>query len=206
MASRSAAAPSKGDRTRADILDALNRLLRDHSVGELTVGRISAAAGVARSGFYFYFDSKFAAVAAALAEAWDDLELGTDSLASRAPDVPVPVFVDGLLRVAFTVWQRHAPLANALTQGRDHDPQLRELWDQWMGAWARRCTALVEAERDAGQARPASGEVADLVDVLLRMTAAAFHDVTAFAVPAAQAERTVQAVVATWLATLWGLP
>ena len=48
---------SKGERQRRAILDTLARLVADRPIGELTVGEITAEAGVTRSGFYFYFDS-----------------------------------------------------------------------------------------------------------------------------------------------------
>jgi len=59
---------SRGDRQRAAIVAAVRELLEERSFADLSVSTISERAGVARSGFYFYFDSKYAVLAVILAE------------------------------------------------------------------------------------------------------------------------------------------
>jgi AcrR family transcriptional regulator len=49
---------SRGDRQREAIIVAVRELLQTCSIADLAVSAISERAGVARSGFYFYFDSK----------------------------------------------------------------------------------------------------------------------------------------------------
>ena len=51
---------SRGDRQRDAIVTAVRELLQERSFADLSVSTISERAGVARSGFYFYFDSKYA--------------------------------------------------------------------------------------------------------------------------------------------------
>src|SRR5258708_27448240 len=51
---------SRGDRQRDAIVSAVRELLQERSFADLSVSTISERAGVARSGFYFYFDSKYA--------------------------------------------------------------------------------------------------------------------------------------------------
>ncbi|MDT7764169.1 MAG: hypothetical protein QOC63_3589, partial [Mycobacterium sp.] len=46
---------SRGDRQRDAIVTAVRELLQGHSFADLSVSTISERAGVARSGFYFYF-------------------------------------------------------------------------------------------------------------------------------------------------------
>ena len=50
--------PSRGDRQRAAITLAVRELPGQCSFADLSVTAISERAGVARSGFYLYFDSK----------------------------------------------------------------------------------------------------------------------------------------------------
>ena len=47
--------PPRGDRTRAAIRDAANRLFIERGVGDTTVEAICAAAGVSKGTFYLYF-------------------------------------------------------------------------------------------------------------------------------------------------------
>ena len=58
--SRADEAPRRrGYRQRQAILAAVRELLEEKPFAELSVRTISNRAGVARSGFYFYFDSKY---------------------------------------------------------------------------------------------------------------------------------------------------
>jgi AcrR family transcriptional regulator len=54
---------SRGDRQREAIVTAVRELLQERTFADLSVSTISERAGVARSGFYFYFDSKYAVLA-----------------------------------------------------------------------------------------------------------------------------------------------
>ena len=60
---------SRGDRQRDAIVAAVRELLDEQSFADLSVSTISERAGVARSGFYFYFDSKYEVLAVILDDA-----------------------------------------------------------------------------------------------------------------------------------------
>ncbi|MGB1224158.1 MAG: TetR/AcrR family transcriptional regulator, partial [Mycobacterium sp.] len=74
---------SRGDRQREAIIGAVRELLQERSFSDLSVSTISERAGVARSGFYFYFDSKYAVLAVILAEAMAELDKLTHDFAPR---------------------------------------------------------------------------------------------------------------------------
>ena len=74
---------SRGDRQRDAIITAVRELLEQRSFGDLSVSTISERAGVARSGFYFYFDSKYAVLAVILADAMEELDKLTHDFAPR---------------------------------------------------------------------------------------------------------------------------
>src|SRR3982074_2486985 len=76
---------TRGDRQREGIVTAVRELLQERSFADLSVSTISERAGVARSGFYFYFDSKYAVLAVILADAGDLLDQLTHDFAPRAP-------------------------------------------------------------------------------------------------------------------------
>jgi AcrR family transcriptional regulator len=65
---------SRGDRQRDAIVTAVRELLQERSFADLSVSTISERAGIARSGFYFYFDSKYAVLAVILADAGELLD------------------------------------------------------------------------------------------------------------------------------------
>jgi AcrR family transcriptional regulator len=74
---KSRRAPTKGDQREQALIEAARAVFRDKSISQVTIDELAGAAGIARSGFYFYFESKQALLAALvdqrLAEA--DLEL-----------------------------------------------------------------------------------------------------------------------------------
>lgn len=61
---RSRRTPTKGDQREQALIDAARTVLREKSIGQVTIDELAAAAGIARSGFYFYFESKQALFAA----------------------------------------------------------------------------------------------------------------------------------------------
>src|SRR5690606_7999010 len=61
-------ASSRADARRTALLHALDDLLREAVLDDIKIADISSRAGVTRSAFYFYFDSKAAAVAALMSE------------------------------------------------------------------------------------------------------------------------------------------
>ncbi|WP_033338782.1 TetR/AcrR family transcriptional regulator [Catenuloplanes japonicus] len=61
---KSRRAPTKGDQREQALVDAARAVFRDKSISQVTVDELAGAAGIARSGFYFYFESKQALLAA----------------------------------------------------------------------------------------------------------------------------------------------
>ncbi|WP_433796098.1 TetR/AcrR family transcriptional regulator [Actinoplanes sp. CA-252034] len=74
---RSRRAPTKGDQREQTLVDAARAVFRDKPISQVTIDELATAAGITRSGFYFYFESKQALLAAivdqGIAEA--DLEM-----------------------------------------------------------------------------------------------------------------------------------
>jgi AcrR family transcriptional regulator len=61
---RSRRAPTKGDQREQALIEAARSVFRDKSISQVTIDELAGAAGIARSGFYFYFESKQALLAA----------------------------------------------------------------------------------------------------------------------------------------------
>src|ERR1700752_3349816 len=125
--------PSKGDRQRGRIIDAVAELLADVPFADLSVARIAQLAGVTRSAFYFYFESKYAVVSAALEQVWAEFDAATVELAENDVGEAPRTFNERMIGAAIqVVWQRNGPLRRACQQGRQSDPQLRGLWDRFV--------------------------------------------------------------------------
>ena len=193
--------PSRGDRQRAVILDAVAELLRTVPIADLSVSRIAEQAGVTRPAFYFYFDSKHAAVAAALQQVWADMEVATAGLDDFDFQEPSGVFSSRMIDNAVAVWRRHAPLLTACAQATD--PQLTAIWDEFVGGLVSRLTRFVERVHAAGALLPVSRDLHALVDSRVGATIWVLLDEVRRPRPEFDARR-LATVRRLWLASIWG--
>ena len=95
---------SRGDLQREAIVSAVRQLLQEGSFADLSVSTISERARIARSGFYFYFESKYDVLALILAEATHELEELTQYFAPRAPGETPTAFARRMVGSAATVF------------------------------------------------------------------------------------------------------
>jgi AcrR family transcriptional regulator len=196
--------PSKGESQRRAILDALATLLATRPIGDLTVGEIADAAGVLRSGYYFYFESKYSALAVATTEAWSELMGKTGSFARRANESPADSLTRGL-RTAIAAWHDHEAVLVASIQAIPLDEQIAELWRNWNERMVSVIADLVTADLEIGLARPVCGDVAGLVATLVEMTLHMFYQDRLNKHDAEQTENMQEKLRAIWLASAWGI-
>lgn len=196
-------APTKGERQRRAILDALAGLLENRSIGDVSVNEIASAAGVNRSGFYFYFDSKFAPLAVLASEIWSNLAERTESF-GRRDNEPVDDYLDRLQAATAGEWVSHSAVLIASIQAIPHDPQLAEMWRARNAYLADVLTQQVLKDQHQGLGAPASSDVSGLVATLLEMTTHLFYLDRLQKCTADQTARSFGALRAIWLAALWG--
>ncbi|MGW5112732.1 TetR/AcrR family transcriptional regulator [Nocardia sp. NPDC004123] len=195
--------PSRGDQQRALIIDAVTDLLRTVSITDMSVLRIAKHAGVSRPAFYFYFESKYSVVAAALEQVWTEIDQETSELTSYDNQEPPADFTIRMIDGAVAVWRHNAHLLNACAQSRDTDAQLRAMWDAFIGNLEHKLVAFIQPQVDSHHMRPASADLPTLISVLVAMTVAVLREETAAADTAAAA-RTMAAVRQVWLTAVWG--
>lgn len=143
---------NRGDRRRIALLDALDELLREQTLEEVNVAEVSRRAGVTRSAFYFYFESKAAAVMALMAELYDDASDATDLLV-KAEGEPEPR-VRAAISALFDSVDRTPHTYRALLEARAGNPGVREVWEDGRAEFARMIADMIERERAVGHARP----------------------------------------------------
>ena len=168
---------SRGDRQRDAIVTAVRELLHERSFADLSVSTISERAGVARSGFYFYFDSKYAVLAAILADATRGLlDKLTHHFAPREPGETPAAFAKRMVGSAAAVYANDDPVMKACAVARNTDAQIREMMDDFDDGVIDKMIALVEQDADA---RPISDDLPALVRTLAAVTAMTLtHDST----------------------------
>jgi AcrR family transcriptional regulator len=197
----------RGDKQRQAILQAVRDLLQEKPFDELSVSTISVRAGVARSGFYFYFDSKYAVLAHLMAEAAQELEELTEYFAPRQPDESPEQFAKRMVRSAAAVYTHNDPVVTACNAARHTDSEIRAILEQQFEAVLRQIIAIVEAEIADGTAHPISDDVPTLVRTLAGTTSLMLTgDPLLVGREGAQGdmERRVRVLEQLWLHALWG--
>ncbi len=197
----------RGDKHRQAIMQAVRDLLEEKPFAELSVSTISLRAGVARSGFYFYFDSKYAVLAQIMAEAAEELEELTQYFAPRQPGESPEQFAKRMVRSAAAVYAHNDPVMAACNLARHTDVQIRELLERQFEVVLGQITAIVEAEIKAGTANPISDDVPALVRTLAGTTSLTLSGDPLLAGRQGHQddmERRVRVLEQLWLNSLWG--
>jgi AcrR family transcriptional regulator len=194
----------RGDRQRQAILQAVRELLQEIPFAELSVSTISLRAGVARSGFYFYFDSKYSVLAHILAEAAEELDELTQYFAPRQPGESPEQFAKRMVRSAAAVYTHNDPVMTACNAARHTDPEIGDILDRQFEAVLREIVAVVEAELRAGTANPISDDIPTLVRTLAGTTSLMLTGDPLLVGREGDVERRVRVLEQLWLNALWG--
>jgi AcrR family transcriptional regulator len=179
----------RGDRQRHAIVQAVRQLLEEKPFAQLSVSTISDRAGVARSGFYFYFDSKYAVLAQILADATHESPAA---------------FAKRMVGSAAAVYAHNDPVMSACNAARNTDAEIRDLLDQQVEGVVQQIIGIVKDELRAGTAHPISDDIPTLVRTLSVTTAQMLSGDTAFLGDDADVQRGVRVLEALWLNALWG--
>jgi len=199
-----AAPRRRGDRQRLAIVEAVRELLTEKPFAELSVSTISDRAGVARSGFYFYFDSKYAVLAHILSEAAEELEDLTHHFAPRGADETPAEFARRMVGSAALVYAHNDPVMSACNNARGTDAEIREILNRYNELVVDQIVPIVEAEIGRGAAEPITDDVYALVRMLSATTALTLSGESLFTGPEGDLRRAVGVLEKLWLHALWG--
>src|SRR5687767_12747973 len=108
---------TKGDRRERAIVETAKELLQLVPPGQITVDRLAAGAGISRSSFYFYFDSKSAVLEALLDEIAQEMEEAARGWLDGAGDDPAAL--RKALGVSARLWREHGSLLRPALLGED---------------------------------------------------------------------------------------
>jgi AcrR family transcriptional regulator len=187
--------PSKGDLKEAAILDRAWDLLGTRALGEITVDELASGAGISRSTFYFYFDSK-EAVLRALAS----------RIEAEIRDAAAPFFGGGDVLTAEEVrtavrgylgrWKAKGNVLRASAALEATDPAMHDFWADISDGIVRAVADGVERQREAGVLPPGPPHAVELVRVLFGMLWRAGWEVSLRPPSRAEEQRLVDALSA----------
>lgn len=188
----------RGDRRREALLRALDDHLQDSSLDSITIADVARSAGVTRSAFYFYFESKATAVAALVEQLYDDAVAAAAHLTAAGPPA---ANIEATIRGLFEAWERHRHVYVAMLDARATSTTVRELWENDRESFVPVVAALVDDERAAGRApagppaRVLAATLLELNDRMLERLARGTDQ---------PREELVAAVVHIWLSSIYG--
>jgi AcrR family transcriptional regulator len=191
--------PNRGDARRDALLRAFDELLREQTLEEINVAEISRRAGVTRSAFYFYFESKALAVMALMQDLYDDA-LDANELLVKAEGDPGER-IRAAITMLFDSVDTSPHTYRALLEARASSATVREMWDAGRADFAAVIAGMIETERAAGRATegPDAGSVAS---VLLDLNDHALERHSLGSGPAR--EQHIESLVFIWLRTIYG--
>jgi len=193
-------APTRGDLREQAILDGARALLATRPLSQLTIDELAGAAGISRSSFYFYFDSKQAVLAALLDGISEDLA------ADNAPWLDGTGPDEAALRSAtaatVALWRLHGGLLRQAWRGDGADAQLLAWRNGVLERSTARTAARIERDRAAGLA--ADGPPAPRV--LARMLLGLKNDLLAEHPADGDDAQLVEDLVAATLRLIYGRP
>lgn len=136
------------------LLDATERLMRDGaSFTELSVDRLSGAAGISRASFYIYFEDKGHLLRRLANQVFADLADSADrwwSVAGRHDPGDVRAAMDGII----ASYRRHQPVLVALNEMAGYDPLVAATYRNLLTAVTGRMTRVIEEGQADGSIRP----------------------------------------------------
>ena len=183
---------------------AVRGLLEEQPFDQLSVSTISDRAGIARSGFYFYFESKYAVLAQILGEATRELEELTHDFAPRGRDESPADFARRMVGSAAAVYAHNDPVMSACNAARNTDTEIRKILDAQIDAVIAQIIAVVDDEIAAGTVHPISDDIPALVRTLGATTVLMLSGDATFVGPDGDVQRGVQILERLWLNALWG--
>lgn len=197
---------ARGDRQRDAITAAVAELISEHhTFADLSVSAISERAGVGRSGFYFYFDSKYAVLAHMVSGMLAELEDLTHSFAPRGSDESPEEFASRMVGSAAVVFAHNDPLMKACMEARISDPTIARMLDGLTDSLVEKIVAIAQAEVKERGAQPVSDDLPALVRCLVGLTGSVLTGDTAFVGRGTDPAGAIAVVEKLWRTSLIGL-
>jgi AcrR family transcriptional regulator len=136
---------TKGDQRRERILEVVRDLLGSQPFEEISIAEITRRAEVTRPGFYFYFPTKGAAVAALMEGLFPEFMAAAAVWYEHRAEDQRDALRQGM-EATVALWRRHPGELLGMLQAAHSDPAAHVLWDRWVAAFTARALPTVTAD------------------------------------------------------------
>ena len=200
-AAQSTPTSPRGDRRREAILAALDERLRTTALDDISVADLTDAAGITRSAFYFYFESKAAAVTMLLVVVNTEALKATEMIIRGEGEFRTRV-IEALELLTDRVLQNAHIYRALLTARTQHEPT-REVWDAGRRTMAAPIAEFITAEREACRA-PEGADAALLAEGLIHINETVLERLVYE--PEGPREQLLATAADMWVRTVYGRP
>lgn len=196
----------RGDRNRIAITSALESLLTEQALDGISVAAICRRAGLSRSGFYFYFPSKFGVLAALVEDLTDNVLRSPPMVPAAGRRIDRQTVVDALIQEIADLLGSDDPTLEACRTAKHLDPGLWERVGLLEDAVITKVRLhLAAASRSVG-IDPICNNAAEfttLIRVLTATTARTSYGDHNFLTKGGTVDDSLKIVQKLWLHTLW---
>ena len=197
-------AARKGDLTEQAILDTLERLLAERKLSAITIEDLAAGAGISRPTFYFYFDSREAALMAITELVNIELAKASDAWWRRSDESPEQAARRSVTRI-LEIWREHGPVLRAALEARADDPRMAEMAERVGKQFVDNTAEQIERDRDSGIAPPGPPSARALANVLVAMNERVCYDASPRLGKSPAADRRIAETLTTvWVRSVYG--
>jgi AcrR family transcriptional regulator len=208
MAERGRRSPRiSGEDRELAILATAEALLATRALDDISIEELATGAGISRSNFYFYFESKDAVLLALLDRVIAEVQ-------DRVADLPRGFGIPGPADDPFAAWRRsigvfvdvfssHRAVASAALASQHRNAEARELWSRSMEAWTDYATEVILAERARGAA-PDGIDAHDLATALDLMNERVIASALSEQSPSVATDRLLDVLTHIWIQSIYG--
>ncbi|MFN3339159.1 MAG: TetR/AcrR family transcriptional regulator [Dietzia sp.] len=179
----------------------LDRQLRTTKLDDISVADLTDAAGITRSAFYFYFDSKAAAVTVLLSSIQATAAKSNDMLVNSDGRFRSRVSAT-LSRLADRMVDNAHVYRALLTARTTHEP-MRRLWDEGRAELAAPIAEYIRSERAAGRA-PDGADPHSLATALIQINESVLEHLVFD--PGVDREPMIATASDLWVRAIYGRP
>lgn len=190
---------NRGDARRDKLLNAFDGLLREQTLDEINVIEISRRAGVTRSAFYFYFESKAVAVMALMRDLYEAAAEANELLVKAEGDAETRV--RRAITLLFDSVDSSPHTYRALLEARASSATVRQMWDDGRADFAGAIANMIGTERAVGRATDGP-DAGALASVLLDLNDHALERHSLGSGP--KRDQHIDALTFLWLSSIYG--
>jgi AcrR family transcriptional regulator len=194
----------KGDRREQAILEGAYDILRTTPLRNVSIDDLAKRAGLSRSSFYFYFESKWQVLSALLSKVTADVFQASRLIFDRPDGMPPEAAIEHAVNEIIDVWERHGHVLREVADAAAAEPDLQTQWDAILGRFIDAAATSIERDRAAGVAIDGPPARA-LAAGLMWMGERNLSLMSLRSENAIPSEDMAETMTTIWLRTVWGL-